>query len=100
MAQKTIANSESGSSVRTKLNSVLSRGIAFEDWNASGDSLPADADEVGSGEDGAILKGDRVYFTAAGDFDTGTGLETFPIGTIATAKQNSPTLTSHWLLKP
>lgn len=100
MAQKTISNGESGLSVRGKLNSVLSRGIAFEEWDASGDTLPTDSDEIGSGDDGAILKGDRVYFTTAGDFDTGLGSETFPAGTIATAKQNSPTLTSHWLLKP
>lgn len=94
MAQKNISNGESGSSARTKLNSVLSRGIAFSDWDASVNVMPTDADEVGSGEDGAILKGDQVLFTGAGTING----EFWPETTIGIAKQNSPTLYSHWRL--
>lgn len=95
MAAKTIINGESGSSVRVKLNSVLARGIAFEAWDASSDTLPVDADNVGSGDSSDILKGDRIYFTAGGNFDG----EFWPENTIATAKQNSPTLSTHWIIR-
>ncbi len=95
MAAKTISNGESGSSVRTKLNSVLTRGIAFEPWDASGDTLPLDADAIGSGDGGDILQGDRVYFTTGGTFDGDFWGE----DTIATAKQNSPTLSAHWIIR-
>jgi len=94
MSAKSIINGETGSSVRTKLNSVLSRGIAFSDWDASDDSLPLDSDNLGSGNGNAILRGDRVIFTTGGNIDG----EFWPEGTIATAKQNSPTLPAHWRL--
>lgn len=94
MAAKSISNGESGSSVRTKLNSVLTRGIAFENWDASGDLLPVNSDNIGSGDGGDILKGDRVIFTTGGNFFG----EFWGEDTIATAKQNSPTLESHWRL--
>lgn len=94
MSAKSISNGEAGSSVRTKLNSVLTRGIAFEDWDASGDAMPTDADNLGSGEGGDILKGDRVIFTVGGLID---GIF-WPVDSIGTAKQNSPTLDTHWRL--
>lgn len=94
MAAKSISNGESGSSVRTKLNSVLTRGIAFENWDASGDSMPTNSDNLGSGEGGDILKGDRVIFTVGGLING----DFWPVDTIGTAKQNSPTLDTHWRL--
>jgi hypothetical protein len=94
MAAKTIVNGESGASVRTKLNAVLAYGIAFSDWDASGNTMPTNANNLGSGHDGDLLRGDRVIFTAAGTI----GGEFWPEGTIATAKQNSPTLAAHWRL--
>lgn len=67
---------------------------AFSDWDPSGDSMPLDADAIGSGTAGAILKGDQVIFTDV--FPDGGN--DWPIDTIGTAKQNSPTSTAHWRL--
>jgi hypothetical protein len=98
MAAEQISNGDSGLSARTKINKVLARGTAFEDWDPSGADypiMPTDADEVGSGVDNAILKGDRVLFTVAGGTLVG---ELWPADTIGTAKQDSPTLLAHWRL--
>lgn len=94
MAAQEILNGDSGLSARTKINSVLARGIGFEDWDASGNAMPTNSDNVGSGEGGDILRGDRVIFTVAGTING----DLWPIGTIGTAKQDSPTLDSHWRL--
>lgn len=94
MAAKQILNGETGSSARTKINSVLSRGIAFADWDASVNAMPTNADNIGSGEGGDILKGDKVIFTSGGTI----GGDDWPEGTIGIAKQNSPTLPTHWRL--
>jgi len=67
---------------------------AFADWDASVDAMPTDADGIGSGTTGAIVKGDQVIFTVAGNI----GGEDWPINTVGTAKQNSPTLDTHWRL--
>lgn len=80
--------------IDSKPNSSSSGGVAFSDWDASGNIMPVDEDAIGSGVAGAILKGDRVIFTDAGTING----DLWPEGTIGTAKQNSPTLDSHWRL--
>lgn len=67
---------------------------AFADWDASVDAMPTDSDAIGSGTSGAVIKGDQVVFTDAGNIDG----EDWPIGTIGTALQNSPTTDAHWRL--
>jgi len=95
MAAQTISNGESGSSTRAKINSVLARGTAFEEWDATGDTLPTDSDGLGSGETGTFLPGDRIIFGPGGGTIDG---EFWPENTIGTVKQLNPTLTSHWRL--
>ncbi len=65
---------------------------AFADWDLSTDTMPVNADAIGSGAAGAILRGDEVYFIVAGNANG----EARPAGTSARALQNSPTLDSHW----
>lgn len=75
-------------------NLVTSARPSFSDWDASGDAMPTDSDAVGSGAAGAILKGDQVIFTVGGNIRG----EDWPAETIGIAKQNSPTLDTHWRL--
>ncbi len=66
-------------------------------WRGSWDptsGLPDDADAIGSGTAGAIQAGDMVIFSTSGTIDS----ELWPAATIAIAKQDSPTLASHWRL--
>lgn len=65
---------------------------AFADWDLSSDTMPLDADAIGSGASGAIVRGDEIYITVVGDANG----EERPVGTIARALQNNPTLDSHW----
>lgn len=65
---------------------------AFADWDLSGNTMPVNADAIGSGAAGAILRGDEVYFTVAG---TANG-ELRPAGSSAKALRNTPTLDTHW----
>lgn len=72
----------------------------FVEWDATGDTIPIDADGIGSGVSGVILAGDQFYFgVGGGNLDAGLGVEFFPANTIITAKQNSPTLSTHYIYK-
>lgn len=91
-----IVVSQNGESRQMPLSAIPGSGTrpAFSNWDPSGDSMPLDADGIGSGALGAILKGDQVIFTDK--FPDGGN--DWPVGTIGIAKQDSPTLTSHWRL--
>lgn len=101
---ETVANSITKQDVYDILKNIIdstfneveggATGTGFSDWDASVDAMPVNADAIGSGEDGAIKKGDRVIFTTGGTING----EFWPVDTIGTAKQDSPTLDTHWRL--
>jgi hypothetical protein len=84
MARQNIENAESGLVVRNKLNENFTelyvRATVFAAWDATGNTLPVDADEVGSGTDGALQPGDKFVFGPGGGTIDG---EDYPEKTIA-----------------
>lgn len=72
-----INNGDSGLAVRNKLNELLT---VFSQWDATGNVLPVDGDGVGSGEDGALKKGDEFFFGPGGGTING---EFYPEDTFA-----------------
>lgn len=88
---------ENGSSVTITISGEATSGTEVDHWRGVWDpsgGLPVDADGIGAGTAGAILGGDEVVFSPGGTIDG----EFWPDGTLAKAKQNSPTLSSHWRL--
>lgn len=84
MAQQTVNNGDSGLVARNKINSnfteVYGRHRVFAQWDATVNSLPVDADGVGSGEDGALQTGDEFFFGPGGGTIDG---EAYPENTFA-----------------
>jgi len=87
----------------SKATTIINTGArpVFVEWDATGDTVPVDADGIGSGAAGAILAGDQFFFGGGGgNFNPlSLGDEFFPANTVITAKQNSPTLETHYIFK-
>jgi hypothetical protein len=84
MAREIINNADSGLVARNKINGnseeLYIRATIFALWDATGNTLPVDADGVGSGEDGFLQPGDEFVFGPGGGTIDG---EFWPQDTIA-----------------
>lgn len=70
--------------------------IKLANIDLSSNALPVDADGIGTGTAGAILKGNQFRNTGLSTSLTQPDGGPFQDGAILTANQDSPTMLSHW----